>query len=88
MTVTSETAIELILAKREADKNRQIKVFEQDAEMKLLNGRYGPYISYKKKNYKIPAKTEPAELSYEACLEIVNSEVKEPKKTVRKKKQA
>jgi DNA topoisomerase I len=88
MTVTSERAIELILAKREADKNRQIKVFEQDAEMKLLNGRYGPYISYKKKNYKIPAKTEPAELSYEACLEIVNNEVKEPKKIVRKKKQA
>jgi len=88
MTITSERAIELILAKREADKNRQIKIFEQDADLKVLNGRYGPYIAYQKKNYKIPAKTEPSELTYEACMEIVNSEVKEPRKTTRKKKTA
>jgi DNA topoisomerase-1 len=86
MTITAERAIELILAKREADKNKIIKTFEQDADLKVLNGRYGPYIAYQKKNFKIPAKTEPASLTFEACMEIVNAEPKETKKTTRKKK--
>ncbi|MDP4203378.1 MAG: topoisomerase C-terminal repeat-containing protein, partial [Bacteroidota bacterium] len=86
MSITAERAIELILAKREADKNKIIKTFEQDADLKVLNGRYGPYIAYQKKNFKIPAKTEPASLTFEACMEIVNAEPKETKKTTRKKK--
>ncbi len=86
MTITAERAIELILAKREADKNKTIKTFEQDADLKVLNGRYGPYITYQKKNFKIPAKTEPASLTFEACMEIVQAEPKETKKSPRKKK--
>lgn len=86
MAITAETAVALIQAKREADKNRQMKLFDQDSDMQILNGRYGPYISYQKKNYKIPAKTDPLQLTYEACLEIVQSDTKTAKKTPAKKK--
>ncbi len=86
MAVTAETAVTLIQAKREADKNRQMKTFDQDPDLQVLNGRYGPYISYQKKNYKIPPKTDPLQLTYEACLEIVQNDTKTAKKTPAKKK--
>ncbi|NDW10742.1 type I DNA topoisomerase [Dysgonomonas sp. 520] len=72
--VTSEEAIELILEKRKKDSERVIKVFEQDAEMQLLNGRYGPYLAYKKKNYKLPKGAVPAEMTFEDCMKIINAE--------------
>jgi len=86
MSITAETAVTLIQAKREVDKNRQIKIFDQDPNLQILNGRYGPYISYQKKNYKIPSKTDPLQLTYEACLEIVQNDMKTAKKTTTKKK--
>ena len=52
--VSLEEAIGLITAKREADANKTIKVFSEDPEIQILNGRYGPYIAYQKKNYKLP----------------------------------
>jgi DNA topoisomerase-1 len=88
MSITAERAIELIIAKREADKNKIINKFEQDPDLQVLNGRFGPYIAYKKKNYKIPSKTDPATLTFEACMEIMNNESKEPAKTSRRKKQS
>ena len=54
LKVSLEKAVELILAKREAEAKRFIKSFEEDPEMEILNGPYGPYISYKKKNYRLP----------------------------------
>ena len=54
MSVTLEDAVALILSKREAAENKVIKTFESEPELQILNGRYGPYISYEKKNYKIP----------------------------------
>ncbi len=86
MSITAETAVALIQAKRESDKNRQMKVFDQDQELKILNGRYGPYISYQKKNYKISSKTDPLQLTYEACLEIIQNDTKTVKKSPAKKK--
>ncbi len=74
MTVSADKAIALILKKREEDANKTIKVFEEDAEMQLLNGRYGPYISYKKKNYKIPKKQDPALLTLADCLKIIEED--------------
>ncbi|MDR1673372.1 MAG: type I DNA topoisomerase [Bacteroidales bacterium] len=86
LTITLERAIEIIEAKREADRNKIIKSFDHDSELSILNGRWGPYIAFKKENYKIPAKRDPASLTYEDCLEIIEkSAVKPSKKTTRKK---
>jgi len=75
-------AIVLIEEKRKADKEKFIKSYEEDADLQILNGRWGPYISYQKKNYKIPKDTEPSKLSYEDCLKLVKDG---GKKTTKKK---
>lgn len=79
MSITLEEAIELIEAKRKADKEKIVKIFKEDEDLQVLRGRYGIYIAYKKKNYRIPKGTDGENLSYEQCKEIVN-------KTVSKKK--
>ena len=75
MTVTLETAIGLIEEKRQQEKQRHIKTFEEDAKLEVLNGRYGPYIAYDGKNYRMPKAMheKAAELTYEQCMEIVNT---------------
>lgn len=79
-TVELETAIELILAKRKADAEKLIKVFEEEENLQLLNGRWGPYISYNKANIKIPKelKEKAKELTYEEVKKIIE-EAPEPK---------
>ena len=74
LTITLEEAIELILAKRKAEAERIIKTFAEDAELQVLNGRFGPYIAYKGKNYKLPKTAVPADLTLDACLEIVSQQ--------------
>lgn len=66
-------AIDLIEKKRQTEANRLIKSFDEDPDMQILNGRFGPYIAYKKKNYKIPKNSavSPAELSLDECRKIV-----------------
>ena len=66
-SVDLERAVELIEAKREKDRKAIIQIFEEEPELRVLNGRWGPYISYKKKNYKIPKKMKAEELSLEDC---------------------
>ena len=78
-------AIELIKNKREKDKQAVIKVFTDDPDMKVLNGRWGPYISYKKKNYKIPKKVEADKLTLEECLKIIVDSPEPKTKRTRKK---
>jgi DNA topoisomerase-1 len=80
--ITSERAIEIINEKRENDKNRVIKIFKEDVDIQILNGRWGPYISYKKQNFKIPKSTEPSTLTKEDCMKIIGSTPvkKKPKK--------
>ncbi|MBL0744053.1 type I DNA topoisomerase [Chryseolinea lacunae] len=68
--ITPERAVELIEAKRVADANRTIKVFAEDPDMQVLNGRFGPYIKAGKKNVKIPKDREPASLTYEECVTL------------------
>ena len=77
-SVTLERAIELIEAKREKDRKAVIKIFDEEPELKVLNGRWGPYITFKKKNYKIPKKVKAEELTLEDCLKIIK-ESPEPK---------
>lgn len=84
-TVKLERAIELIEAKREKDRNAMIKTFDQEPDLVVLNGRWGPYISYKKKNYKLPKGTDGSALSFDDCMKIVQ-DTTPAKKTTRKKK--
>jgi len=79
MTISSETAVELIIKKREDDINKMIKVFPENPDIQLLNGRFGPYISYKKKNYKIPKKQDPSLLTFEECMTLIEEEDKSDK---------
>ncbi len=81
LEVQLDEAIELIEAKEKKDKEKIIKTFEEDADLQVLNGRYGPYIAYKKSNYKIPKGQKPEELSLEDCRKIIadTDEGKEPK---------
>ena len=69
-TINKERAIEIILAKRKVDAERFIKSFDENPDIQVLNGRYGPYIKAGKKNVKIPKGTEPESLTLAQCLEL------------------
>ena len=75
LTLTLERAIELIEIKRKAEEERHLKKFDEDPKLEVLNGRYGPYIVYDGKNYRIPRDLHPkaAELSNEQCMDIENN---------------
>jgi len=79
LNITKEEAIELIKEKREKEEKRQIKKFEEDPELEILNGRYGPYIAHKGNNYKIPKTAKPEELSFEECQTIISEAGDKPK---------
>lgn len=68
-----DKAIELIENKRIADANRTIKVFDDNPEVQVLNGRFGPYIKAGKKNVKIPKDKDPKELTLKECLELAEA---------------
>ena len=84
MSVTLDEAIELIKEKEQAEAKKHIKKFEEEPELEIMNGRYGPYIAYKGNNYKIPKDIVPEDLSLESCLELVklqsDKETTKPKK--------
>jgi DNA topoisomerase I len=86
LEVSIDRAIELIDQKRIFDKNKLIKAFPEDSELQVLNGRFGPYISYQKENYKVPKTKNPAELSYKDCLAIISESKKKPARKKFKKK--
>ena len=79
--LTLGQAVELIDAKRREDASKVMKTFDEDAELRILNGRYGPYIVYKKSNYKIPKSVaSPGDLSYEEAMEIIKAADEAPAK--------
>jgi len=78
--VTEEKAIELILEKRKKDAEKLIKTFDEDPTVKVLNGRWGPYIEFGKQNVKIPKGKEPLALTFEEVKALAAAEAKEPKK--------
>lgn len=86
LEISLDDAVALINAKREADAKKSIKTFAEDPELEILNGRYGPYIAYKKKNYKLPKDSVPAELTHEECMQIIAAQ--EEKGTAPKRKKA
>ena len=71
MEVTAERAIEIIEEKREVEKNRIIQTLGENGEIQVLNGRFGPYFTRDKVNYKIPKTTDPATLTLDNCLELI-----------------
>ncbi len=72
LDINLEQAIEVIEAKREADKKKTIRIFEED-DIQILNGRYGPYIKHKGKNFKIPKDINPAEITLEKAKDLIEN---------------
>ncbi|WP_439489550.1 type I DNA topoisomerase [Algoriphagus sp.] len=79
LSVTEEEAVQLIKDKREADAKKHIKSFDENPEIQVLNGRWGPYIKMGKNNYKIPKDKEAESLTYEETIHIIENQP-EPKK--------
>ncbi|SBV90518.1 DNA topoisomerase 1 [uncultured Dysgonomonas sp.] len=77
-SVDLDSAISLIEDKRQKDAEKIIKTFTEDADLQILNGRYGPYIAYQKTNYKIPKGVVPADLDFDAAMKIVNATGEKP----------
>ena len=72
MALTLDEAVKLIEEHRKAEASAHLKVFEEDAELEVMNGRFGPYLKYKGSNYKLPKSVkEPTNLTYEECKAII-----------------
>lgn len=84
-TVTLKRAVELIQAKIEADAKALIKVFDEDETVRVLNGRFGPYIKAGKLNAKIPKEEKPEDLTWERVQELIEEAKNRPKRGRRKK---
>lgn len=78
MSVTLETAIDLIMKKRQQETQRHIKTFEDEPKLEVMNGRYGPYLAYDGKNYRLPKNLhdKAAELTLEECMEVISNSKK------------
>jgi len=86
-TINESQAIAIIEAKRKQQADNLIKEFTERSDVKVLNGRYGPYVAIGKLNYKIPKKTDPASLTLEQCIELSEKQgAKKPAKSKARKK--
>lgn len=89
LTITLQDGIKLIIDKRKAEAERHIKTFAEDEKLELLKGRFGPYICYDGKNYRIDKSLREralqGDMSYEECMEIVKNSP-EPKSRTRGRK--
>ena len=73
LTIDDKRVAEIIAEQKEAAAKKIIKEFPENDKVKVLNGRYGPYIQVGKRNVKIPKGTEPASLTLEECLKLAES---------------
>ena len=75
MSITLEEAIALIEEKRQQDNQKHLKIFLEDPKLEVLDGRYGPYLSYDGKNYRLPKNMHERakELTYDECMKIIQS---------------
>ena len=80
MEVTFEQAVIMMHRKHQEEAERHLKTFEEEAELEVLNGRYGPYITYKGNNYRLPKNMHERakDLTYEECMEIINGQNEKP----------
>lgn len=79
--ITLDDAIQLINEKREKEQKKVIKLFPEDNDLQILNGRWGPYIQYRKENFRIPKIVKPEELTKEQCLVIIEKSKEKKKKS-------
>ena len=75
MTITLDEAIALIEEKRKQDSQKHLKIFLEDPKLEVLNGRYGPYLAYDGKNYRLPKSMheKAAQLTYDECMKVINA---------------
>ena len=80
MEITFEQAVIMMHRKHQEEAERHMKTFEEDAELEVLNGRYGPYITYKGNNYRLPKNMHERakDLTSEECLQIIESQNEKP----------
>ena len=78
MTITLDEAILLINEKRQQESQKHLKSFDADGKLQILNGRYGPYIAFDGKNYRIPKAMHPraTEMTFDECMALVNKNSK------------
>jgi DNA topoisomerase-1 len=81
LTLGLEDAITLISEKRNQDQKKVIREFPEDKDLQILNGRWGPYIQYKKENFRIPKNIKPEELTKDQCIEIIEKARTKKKKS-------
>ena len=74
LSISVERAMELVKAKAEAEQKKVIRTFDEEPELHILNGRYGPYISFENKNYRIPKGSDANLLTLEDCRKIISEE--------------
>ena len=88
LSITLDEAVTLIQEKRKAEEERHLKTFSEEPELEILNGRYGPYLAYKGKNYRLPKNLaeKARDLSLEECLEVIKEQDEKPAKTTRSKR--
>ena len=79
-SINIERAIEIIEEKDEKMKNALCRTFDEEPDMQILKGKFGPYISYQKKNYKIPKNINPEEITLEQCRELIQAAQEKKKK--------
>ena len=75
MAITLDEAVTLINEKRQQEEKRHLKAFEEDSKLEVIDGRYGPYLAYDGKNYRLPKNmhSRATELTYEECMTIVKA---------------
>ena len=75
MSLTLDEAIGLIKEKQQEEKRKHLKVFVEDTKLEVLDGRYGPYLAYDGKNYRLPKSMhdKAAELTYEECMKVITA---------------
>ena len=75
MTITFDEAVALIEEKRKEDSQKHLKIFLEDPKLEVLNGRYGPYLAYDGKNYRLPKNMHEraAQLTYDECMKVIEA---------------
>jgi DNA topoisomerase-1 len=75
MTISLETAVALIHQRQVQEEQRHLKSFEEEPKLEVLNGRYGPYLAYEGKNYRLPKSLheKATELTLEQCMDIIKN---------------